>query len=276
MAEAPGSRPVDAGGIDPAAVVAHLDEDPRAPVVAGPLPRAHQHPCRAGVSHRVHDRLLDDAQHLEIVLRAHPRRGREVARLPVEPQAAVLERGLEARARGAECAAERLEPRIERVDHEPHVRERRTHGRRHARIRASVPLDQREQRHELAAEAVVHLAHQPLALLREQLGALEGAPVLVAVLELAVLLDHPLLQVAIQRLAAAQGRGEADHQRRPEGEQHQRDDVGQEERRPGARAAELDQQIVDCEGERGRSRGEVERGLAGCERRSRSRMRPVP
>ena len=79
-----------AGGIDPAAVVAHLDEDPRAPVVAGAPAAAHHDARRAGVSHRVHDRLLDDAQHLEVVLRAHPRRGREVARLPLEPQSAVL------------------------------------------------------------------------------------------------------------------------------------------------------------------------------------------
>jgi hypothetical protein len=78
-----------------------------------------------------------------------------------------------------------------------------------------------------------------------------------------VLLDHALLQLAVQRLGAAQRRGEAEHQGRAEGEQQQGHDVGQQECRPGARGSELDHQVVEREGEPEGAHREIDSRLAG-------------
>src|SRR5258708_3456084 len=127
-------------------------------------PRLALHLVRARMLQHVAEGLLQDAQHVHHILRREAGKPRDLAHLPVQVDALLLEALVEAVAQVPEYRQQVVLRRLERVDGEAQVVEAFAQRRGHLGLRELSLLDQAQRRDELPAHAVVHVAHDALAL----------------------------------------------------------------------------------------------------------------
>lgn len=152
-----------------AAIIGDAEQQARA---VGRLATRQLDPPRARMLERVGDRLLGNPQGFQHGFGPEHGLGRIGIHPPVDLDAGLLQLRLEAPAKRAEREAEAVAGGVEAVDDEAQVvqrvLQRLLHGRR--RGHASAHLD--EQRDKVAANPVMHVAHEPLAFLDQ--GAFAG------------------------------------------------------------------------------------------------------
>lgn len=152
---------------------------------------------------RVADGLLEDAQHVECRARPEFRRTADVTYLPLKSDTLRCEPRLEPRPGGAEQREQVGLFGIQRVDREAQVGECVAQQVGHCFGVEATGLHHRQRRHDLAAGAVVHVAHHAFALGGHGAFALEAGPMRIALGKLLMFLRDAPLELEVE---SARGR----------------------------------------------------------------------
>ncbi len=184
----------------------------RRTVGAHPLAGFNAYDAGPRVGHHVGNCLLADAQHVQEPGGAQPLDPRQLPDPPVKAQALPQQLRLQSPAQRAQQRGYVVDRGIHRVDHQPHVGQRPAQPIRNRPECVALLFEGDQGRHQLAAHAVVHLAHDSLALDAHYPLVLEHAQATVVALQLGALVVDLLLEIHVGRCSETVGLGKAHQQ----------------------------------------------------------------